>query len=286
VYKEGEARIQWNHKNTEPSAINVVTVPLHHRPQVRTDIPSYAFGDSLFPCMVVDTLNANGIEAYYQHELSHITDLVDCKKIYKIPQNVRWLSGGYTNSFYDPNSTLHKDIMHEVCVSLGIDDLPINKNYIPVKFTRDPSFPTVDVVLVTEQGGYSVIREWDKFQELKKLLREYNFSYIDASEEGIRSNDLLNIVNNCKVYVGIDTGSSHYVSQVANGKAIIINSGYASFEYVFGQYNYDTVEYLVDCRYCIFTALSMCRDSGHDHDCMKNISTQMVFEKMWPYLIV
>lgn len=151
-------------------------------------------------------------------------------------------------------------------------DLPLTRNFIPVKYRDLPEIASVDVALCTKCGYFSKYREWDKFSKLKEMMQAKRISWIDLSEKKIKNVAALNVVNKAKLYVGIETGMSHYVSHFANGKTLIIQSGFAPFSY-WCNYDYEKIEFPTSCAPCWKTSNKGC---PHGHKCMKKIGVEQV----------
>lgn len=120
-------------------------------------------------------------------------------------------------------------------------------NHTPVLFYDNPDIPMVDVVLCTETGSWTPYRNWPYFNALKQKLDERHITYIDLNKNEIRGNDCLNYVKKCKVYVGLETGTSHYVSKFANGKGLILQGGFFEFEWWAYPYDYEAIVAEIPC---------------------------------------
>jgi hypothetical protein len=154
---------------------------------------------------------------------------------------------------------------------------------VPVIYNDIQNVPTVDVVMCTQTGNWTPYRQWPYFDELKELFKKEDITYIDLNEEGIFSVKLLNYVNRCKLYLGLDTGTSHYVSQFANNKALIIQGGYVTFDFVFHAYHYDHIQIEeMPCSPCFINKNHIERNEGceFNHKCMMNLSSEVVFEEV------
>ena len=151
-----------------------------------------------------------------------------------------------------------------------------NFNYIPVKYRDIPEIPSVDVSLSTVSGPWAKYRNWPYFSDLKRRMDKYGISYIDLSKNKILFMDCLNYVKKSKVYVGVETGISHYVSQVANGKALILQSGLVNSDF-WSSYDYEFLSIDVQCKFCKLNNKEKCM---FDHKCMKELSVDMVFDKI------
>ena len=83
------------------------------------------------------------------------------------------------------------------------------------------------------------------------------------------------------MYLGLDTGTSHYVSKFANGKALIIQAGFNLFNWWAYTYDYDMITAEVKCslRPCFLNMKYIKKGEGCPYDvrCMKQITVKKVF---------
>ena len=186
--------------------------------------PFRSFGDSLMLATVVEILNDNGIDAALAP--TTISHLVTCRKIkdwdvwgghVKLTRRNR--TGKDTNESYN----VYTDLIDEFKKAFNIEkEIEITRDHIPVLYYDLPLVKEkkFDVVMVTQTGPFTPYRKWPYFNELKELLKKNKISFIDLSEMGARDIEFLNYVKNSKLYLGLETGPSHYASQVANGKGV------------------------------------------------------------------
>ena len=247
------------------------------RPVYRIGYHSTAFGDNLFSAAVVEILRQNGFEAYLDNK--KIEHLVDCpiydqrRMASRRVLSFNCVRRNRTGKDTEVEHTVFTDLLSQFRKAVGLkDEIITNIDSIPVRWEEKRYSDQCDVVLVTETGSWTPYRNWPNFEELKNLLRGHSISYIDASEERCRDNDLLNRVRQSRLYVGLETGASHYVSRFANGKALIIQSGYSDFRYWAGAYDFEPVSSRVECSPC------WKREGCPGHACMNEIGAETVFE--------
>ena len=155
-----------------------------------------------------------------------------------------------------------------------MDDFDIENSPHPNLFEEENDIPAVDVSMVTATSKSTPYRDWPYFLELKSLLSDNNISYMDLTEKDIRSNTFLNYVKNSKIYLGLETGPSHYAAPVTKkNKSFIIQSGYCSPKYWAYYYNYTHIENPIECSPCW---LKM--GCPIDHACMKHIKPTQVLQ--------
>lgn len=253
------------------------------RPLYRITYHGTAFGDNLFTAYVVVALRANGFDAVLDNE--RIAHLVDCPKYSPVAASGREVRtfncvrrnrpGKETNAVF----TVYTDLLAEFARQFGIaDTIKADLDHVPVTF-QPKEFPDHhDLVMVTRTGNWTPYRDWPYFGELKALLDGASISYLDATVEGCRDNDLLNRVQQAQLYVGLETGASHYVSRFANDKALIIQSGYAPFSYWAGAYRYNCTALPVECSPC------WKRSGCETHECMVGITARTVFARIMELL--
>ena len=243
------------------------------------------FGDQITASVVVQTLNDHGIQcALNSPSIAH---LVKCPKItdrrfvglIPIPHRLNRT----LENLYNPKYNFYTDLIHHFLknknINLKIQDINITLDHVPVTYKEIPSINGVDVAMVTKSGWWTPYRDWPYFNELKALLKKKGVSYIDLSEKKIKSFEFLNYVKKSKIYLGLETGASHYASAFIKNKGFIIQSGFCDFNYWAAIYNYKKIEYPVSCSPCM-------RRSGceHEHKCMTEISPDLVLKTITKHL--
>jgi len=190
------------------------------------------FGEPLILAKVASILLDNGLDIIYK-ERKKVAGLVDCKNIIRMDQS-REIRGyeyhDWVYSIYDRTPIILQYIKHfEEVFERKIE---VTRDTIPVIFYEIET-PTYDVVLHTNTGSWSIYRMWPYFDELESLLDKQGITHIEIANRkrygrigGIK---YLNYVNNAKLYVGLETGPSHYVSSIAKNKTLIIQSGFAEY---------------------------------------------------------
>ena len=239
-----------------------------------------AFGDNLFSAYVTKVLQKHGYDARLDN--SRIASLVDCPIFVKEDElsdhqikTFGCIRKNRTGSQTTDKFTVYSDLLKEFSEQFSIEDeIKASLNYVPVKFNYDASVCSCDVAMVTETGWWTPYRNWPYFDELKEMLSAASISYIDLSQENIRGNLALNVVRNCKLFLGLETGVSHYVSKFANGKALILQSGYTPFKYWAGVYDYKYMNFPVSCSPC------WKRSDCAEHNCMVLISAESVYQSI------
>jgi len=252
------------------------------------------FGNALILAHLTKIVNDNGIHArFVPHKKTH--NMAVNHKLVDVP-------------VYDPE--IHKDyFLHTkqfpAHFHLKSCDLPIlqqymkdvekifeqtlifdreKHNHVPVIFKDPGPHEKVDVVLCTHSSPWSPYRDWPYFAQLKEMFYNEGITYIDLNQHGIMSFLCLSYVKHCKLYVGLETGTSHYVSHFANGKALIIQGGFSPFYYWAWPYDYDFVSADVSCEYrpCFIDKKFMKRGFPCKHNvaCMTAIRPEQVFEEV------
>lgn len=233
-------------------------------------------GDGLLAALFVAILNDNKIKAYLAYQ-KYVLDLVDCPKIYG--PLARKNKQGW-NFIYRPECEYDGRSIVQKAIDLFVEQNGIKKeiqrtrNVVPVVF-EEMLTEGVDVALNTQCGRMGKYREWPYFTELKRELKKNKISFIDLDEKKIRGNLALNYVKKSKLYVGLDTGMSHYVSSVVND-SLIIQTGYSTIDY-WSVYNYDYIETPnVQCKNCCLKSFSRC---PHNYFCMRNFLIGMFWKE-------
>ena len=237
------------------------------------------FGDHLLSAWVVNILNFNNIPAVFQAP-REIQNLVNCSD-WEPCLSRRSLKPIKLNRTKrkNPNFTILTDLidffLSQADEKIPLGDIDIYNAPHPLRYKNKPHLKGYDISLVTETGPWTPYRNWPYFNDLKKLFIKNDISFIDLSREKIKGIDFLNYVTKSKVYLGLETGASHYAAPYIKKKGIIIQSGYCDFRYWAAHYDYEFLHYPVNCSPCWKRT-----DCGHDHICMTHISATDVYNKV------
>lgn len=238
------------------------------------------FGEPLVASLMTNILNDNGVKAVFKVRKS-VKNLVDC-------------------SLYNPDNEEHRTyqrfswkyiLSKEPIILQQIKQfeiltrkkLEITRGHIPVKFHDMPEIPSVDIAMCTESSTWTPYRNWPYFEKLKQLFDKEKISYVDLNAEKIYSIKCLNYIKKCKLYLGLETGMSHYVSRFANGKTLILQGGFSEFKFWAYLYNYSYLQINdIPCRPCFINRrdIKKSRDCKYNHRCMKEINAKQVFDKI------
>lgn len=238
-----------------------------------------AFGDNLFSAYLTKALNDNGFNALLDNPM--ISHLVDCPKFNESEldrdsiQSFDCVRRNRTGLQTKTKFNVYSDLIEEFRKEFKIKkQIKLQDNHIPINFHKLQNISSYDVILVTETGYWTPYRNWPYFKELKKAFEKFNISYLDASEAGIKDNTLLNYIDNAKLYLGLETGASHYVSKISNGKTLILQSGYSDFNYWAEVYEFEYLNFDIECSPC------WKREGCENHKCMNTLSADKVLNKV------
>ncbi len=183
----------------------------------------HGFGDRLLAALLALVLRDHGVDAYRVHK--YPCSLVDCPE---------WHGRGEHQGYGFRYRHTDKTMLSRALADLTrITDRPIRltRKFIPVHYREMAQVPAVDVAICSECGSFSRYRAWPYFEELKARFRAAGVSYVDLNEAREAAPDdgsmtCLNYVRKARLYLGLDTGTSHLVSQWARGKTLILQSGF------------------------------------------------------------
>jgi len=236
------------------------------------------FGEPLVMSLVVHILNDNGVNAVFRDH-RNVRELVDCPLITREESDETFQTYSWMYECCRKPIILQYIEHYESIVG---KKLKINRNHIPVKFHDIPDIPSVDVAMCTVTGKWTPYRNWPYFEELKELFTKEGITYADLDADKIMNIECLNYVKKCKLYLGLDTGMSHYVSKFANGKALILQGGFIEFDFWAYLYDYDCLQIEdVPCRPCFINKQHIAKGKRKcelDNMCMKDISVDRVFK--------
>ena len=241
------------------------------------------FGELLILAWVTQVLNDNDIPAVL-HEKRRIKGLVDCATIDPLKPDRKKFTK-YSADYTLTDGSMHYQHIRKFSKWLG-KKITTTLKHIPVTFEEISGIPAVDVVMCTKSGTWSPYRDWPYFKELKKKFDRVGISYYDLNANKCYGHECLNYVKNCKLYLGLETGTSHYVSKFANGKALIIQSGFAYPDFWALPYDYEFISQPVDCSPCWLNKKDKANGQGCKfyHKCMKDIKSEIVFRKVIKWL--
>ena len=246
----------------------------------------FGFGDRLMAGWMVRILIDNGFNAHGGR--NKYSDLIDCPEFPDSDCEIRKIK--LNNTIRDGpgcETNLIDQKLDRIAEVVG-KKLVVGDHFIPVKYEDIPQVKGVDVAICSTTGNYSIYRNWPYFDELKSMLDNNGITYLDMDNPGPgmhpwRSHWVLNCVNKSKLYLGLETGTSHYVSKYAAGKALILQSGYTDFEYWAKYYDYDKISMHVDCSPCFLNKFKP--PCPHEHKCMSDLCPEAVFEVIQQKLI-
>ena len=174
-----------------------------------------------------------------------------------------------------------KDVERLFGVDIGIMS---HHDHVPVVYQEMPEIRGVDVAMWTQTGPWAPVRMWPHFPRLKEMFDAEGITYVDMTEIGAMGFACLNWVKKSKLYLGLETGTSHYVSQFANHKALILQSGFCPFVFWTYLYYYDCVRASVECRYrpCFLTRDESATgiECPHGHACMEQLAPETVLAEV------
>jgi len=236
------------------------------------------FGEPLIISLFTNILNDNNINAvFHQHRFTK--NLIDCPllDLSENSNHKNFIKYRVDYKLIDVPVILQYIEQAEQIIGKKIK---LTRNHVPVLYYDIPEIPKVDIIMNTLTGTFTPYKNWPYFNELKNLFKVHNLSYIDLNEEKIYGIECLNYVKKAKLYLGLDTGTSHYVSQFANGKALILLGGFTPVNFQFYLYDYDLLYIDIFCRPCWLNKESVSQGMicQNDYKCMKELSVEKVFK--------
>lgn len=217
----------------------------------------------------------NGFLAALDDDRPAIRTLIDIPFWNGEPDWIDWRFSYRPETKWDGRSIMRK-ALDNFAATHGIkEQLKLTRRSVDVKVVEVPSIPSFDVVICSRVGYWSPYRGWPHFPELKRRLTLAGISWFDLSETNTTDNECLNYVGKAKLYLGLETGTSHFVASVAR-RGLIIQSGYSSLDY-WSTYGYDEVSVPVPCRNCFLDYSQRCPNA---HVCMVSVTAEMVFRSI------
>jgi hypothetical protein len=257
-------------------------------PSFKLEWSGTGFGNSLIMAHLTKILVDNGIDAVFNHRRK-TTGLVDVPLYDPSDPIKRIVFHGVLHCDFETRNAEEPVMMYYIREFRRMTGKYIEfdrkyHNFVPVIFNELDTIKGVDVALCTKTGTWTPYRNWPYFDELKKMLQVAGISYIDLNNPLILSNDCLNIVAKSKVYVGLDTGTSHYVSKFANRKGLIIQGGFNPFFIWAWPYEYEPIVTTVKCKYrpCFINKNDIYNGivCNEGVSCISKISVKQVFDRI------
>jgi len=240
------------------------------------------FGEALVASLFCHILNDNGIPSVYRTHYNS-KGLLDVP-IWNPDIQKDWMMWSWRYKKNDIPIILQQIGRAERWLGVKIKIDREKRNHIPVKFKNIGTVDKYDVVMNTMTGTYTPFKEWPYFYELTRMFKKEGIKYFDLDINQAYGMECLAYVKEAKLYLGLDAGMSHYVSKFANGKALIINGGYVSFDFWAFLYDYEPIQVEgIPCRPCYINKGDIehnLKDCENSHDCMRKITPEMVFEKI------
>jgi len=236
-----------------------------------------AIGDHMMAAFFVQMLNDNGIPAVYG--TPHYRSLVDVP-LSSPDENYEefyffYHDGPIDNPTFNREKTILELVTERFKAQFAISQpISIHTEYVPVKYEDEELIQGYDVAMVTRSGVWTRVRDWPFFDELKQQLDVKKINYIDLTASNVRNNACLNYVSKSKVYLGLETGVSHYVSQVVS-RGLILQSGYSDIDF-WCPYDYEHIEHRLPCSKCFIHCKTRPYSCPNEHRCMREISVEEV----------
>jgi hypothetical protein len=229
-----------------------------------------AFGESLLAATLVAILRDQGIDAVYWDDRSWLRALVDVPIRGGSDRRMAWRFDYAPENTWDGRSIMQK-ALHNFCAWSGERDLLLTRHLVPVKFQDEPNLPQIDVSICPTTSSPTSYRNWPFFPQLKALLDADGIRWLDVS--GLRGNQCLNQVKKSRLYLGLETGMSHFVSSVVSS-GLIIQSGYSNINH-WSTYGYEAIWRDVPCRNCFLR-----KGCPHELRCMCDVPPEEVHRRI------
>lgn len=235
--------------------------------------PGIHFGDKILAGFFTTILNDNGIEAYFFDEDPNIGALLDVP-LWDGTSNYEWWRFNYRiEHAWDGRGILRKAIDNFRNDFSIISNIQCTRSAVPVRYDPDPLPPTYCVSMCLDSGHWSPYRSWPYKIQLQAALSAAGISWIDLKNPALLGADLLRQVAATQLFLGVETGVSHFVSSVVK-KALIIQSGYSNIDF-WSVYKFDYMAIDCACKNCFLR-----RGCPHDNLCMTEITVEQVLERI------
>lgn len=231
------------------------------------------FGDRLLAAQTTAILIDAGINALWHDDSPDMLALCDVPKYNGELPAINWWWHYSPEHYWDGRSFIRK-ALDNFAADFRTEAIPETRRFVPVHYVDDPAIEGVDVAICSSCGHWSKYREYPWMSAVKQELDRRGIKWVDMSERGIVGNDALNLAKKSRLYLGIDTGMSHYVAGVVR-KGLILQSGFSNPALWAPRYGFDFLSVKVECGNCFLS--SGCQ---HGHRCMTTMSPKDVAEQI------
>lgn len=248
------------------------------------DAAPCGLGDNCMSAIIADIMRAAGYNVFFYSKLKGFNDLVRSVRVDRV-----FLEYDYV-FFYDVArySLPLQDLghTHYIDAFFEFNDLPLRyegqqADVVTAKF----AIPAVDVAMNTRCGEFSNKRAWPYFRDLKRLFENNGITYFDLDSlpfaycEPQISMKALSIVESASMYLGLDSGMSHYVACVAK-RGLIIQSGYSYFDNWCKYPQYEYIEIEIPCKPCWISEVNPGKCPLAENACMQLLDPECVLERV------
>lgn len=229
------------------------------------------FGDRLLAAQMTMILRDHGIPATFWDSDPEFRKLLCVPFATGEPSVHYWFH--YRNEHaWDGRGILRK-ALDNFAAAFKTGPIEITQKYAPIRYSDDPTISGVDVCMCLRSGAWSKYRDYPLGDELKAEMDRRGITWIDLNEAGkvpIHGIAALNWARKSKLYLGVDTGTTHYVAPFVQ-KALILQSGFTNKDYWAPNYPFEFLSVSVECGNCF--KLEGC---PHGHKCMRWITPALV----------
>ncbi len=242
-------------------------------------------GDNCMSAIIAEIMRENGYQTYFYAKLLGFDKLIEDVLVYD-PS----LFYDYTFDYDNPSFTIPVNKLngkHYIDAFFEFNKLPMRFDGRAANIIfNDVDVPIVDVALNTKCSNWAIKRRWPHFDKLKEYFRANGISFFDLDtikyyswKNSESSAKALNIAAKSKIYVGLDTGMSHFVAKYVK-KGLIIQSGFSLFSNWNNYNNFYFTGLNVPCSPCWISEHIPGDCPGKDNKCMEDLSASMVFQNI------
>jgi hypothetical protein len=215
----------------------------------------------------------HGIDASWWDDDPDRRSLVDVPIYNGRANGIRWRFNYHPENVWDGRSIL-RTALDNFATKFGISRLRMSRKTVPVKYLDIPKLHGVDVAICSICGSWSKYRQYPSMDTVKAELTNHGISWTDMTATNMRGNDVLNLARKSRLYLGLDTGMTHYVASVVR-RGLILQSGYSTPAYWAATYPFEFLQVSVPCCNCFLT--SGCQDG---HKCMTALTPTRVVHRI------
>ena len=241
-------------------------------------------GDTCMGAIIAEIMREHGISIYFYSKYPNAEALIHDVRRWRVFLNTDYVFEYEYPQFSIPLTQLNGMHFIDAFFTFNKLDMRYDGRAAHVVFEAR-QVPSVDVVMNTKSGSFSTARMWPYFSQLKNLLERKRISYCDLDELPFSQTSsepswtALNYAKSARLYLGLDSGLSHYVARCVS-RGLILQSGHSRFVNWCGYHTYEALCNAEPCAPCWASENNPVICPGAHQSCMTRLSPHKVLRRI------